>query len=147
MPTLSDVKIAKNYLTKDELFRLNRMVSAFFDLAEINAIEHKPMYMSDYVEQLDSILTSGNRKLLEGPGKVSHEKALSKARPDYPRTKRNYYASVKKNTTKILLFSNILKQINSTKENSIRFWKSIGFTPNGKDEYDIPLFIKKAGSY
>ncbi len=39
----------------------------------------------------------------------------------------------------ILGFSNILKQINSTKENSIRFWKSIGFTPNGKDEYDIPL--------
>ena len=68
-------------------------------------------------------------------------------RPDYPGTKRNYYASVKKNTTKILLFSNILKQINSTKENSIRFWKSIGFTPNGKDEYDIPLFIKKAGLY
>ena len=38
-------------------------------------------------------------------------------------------------------------EINSTKENSIRFWKSIGFTPNGKDEYDIPLFIKKAGLY
>lgn len=47
----------------------------------------------------------------------------------------------------ILGFSNILKQINSTKENSIRFWKSIGFTPNVKDEYDIPLFIKKAGLY
>ena len=38
-------------------------------------------------------------------------------------------------------------EINSTKENSIRFWKSIGFTPNGKDEYDIPLFIKKAELY
>ncbi|WP_092041871.1 hypothetical protein [Butyrivibrio sp. TB] len=47
----------------------------------------------------------------------------------------------------ILGFSNILKQINSTKEDLIRFWKSIGFTPNGKDEYDIPLFIKKAGLY
>ena len=65
-------------------------------------------------------------------------------RPDYPGTKRNYYASVKKNTTKILLFSNILKQKNSTKEDSIRFWKSIGFTPNGKDEYDIPLFYKES---
>lgn len=47
----------------------------------------------------------------------------------------------------ILGFSNILKQINSTKEDLIRFWKSIGFTPNGKDEYDISLFIKKAGLY
>lgn len=44
----------------------------------------------------------------------------------------------------ILGFSNILKQINSTKENSIRFWKSIGFTPNGKNEYDIPLFYKES---
>ena len=68
-------------------------------------------------------------------------------RSDYLGIKRNYYASVKKNTTKILLFSNILKQINSTKENSIRFWKSIGFIPNGKDEYDMSLFIKKDGLY
>ena len=41
----------------------------------------------------------------------------------------------------------VVHEINSTKEDSIRFWKSIGFTPNGKDEYDIPLFIKKAGLY
>jgi len=75
------------------------------------------------------------------------EKDVLWERSDYPGTKRNYYASVKTNTTKILLFSNILKQINSTKEDSIRFWKSIGFSPNGKDEYDISLFIKKAGSY
>lgn len=60
------------------------------------------------------------------------EKDVLWERPDYPGTKRNYYASVKKNTTKILLFSNILKQINSTKEDSIRFWKSIGFTSNGR---------------
>ena len=72
-----------NYLKEDELKILNNLVSGYFDLAEINAIEHKPMYMSDYVEQLDSILTSGNRKLLDGPGKVSHEKALSKAKEEY----------------------------------------------------------------
>ena len=53
MPTLSDVKIAKNYLTKDELFRLNRMVSAFFDLAEIKAQEHTEMKMQDWVDELD----------------------------------------------------------------------------------------------
>jgi hypothetical protein len=53
MPTLADVKIAKNYLTKDELFRLNRMVSAFFDLAEIKAQEHEKMTMQDWVNELD----------------------------------------------------------------------------------------------
>lgn len=53
MPTLSEVGIAKNYLNEDELFRLNRMVSAFFDLAEIKAREHTKMYMADWVTELD----------------------------------------------------------------------------------------------
>ena len=75
LPALKDIGVAKNYLKEDELKILNNLVSGYFDLAEINAIEHKPMYMSDYVEQLDSILTSGNRKLLEGPGRVSHDEA------------------------------------------------------------------------
>mgnify|MGYP000918737115 FL=1 len=47
---------------------LNNLVSGYFDLAEINAIEHKPMYMDDYVKQLDMVLSSGNRKLLMGAG-------------------------------------------------------------------------------
>lgn len=48
-------------------------MSGFFDIAEINTIEHRPMYMSDYVAQLDSVLSFGNRKLLEGSGKISYE--------------------------------------------------------------------------
>lgn len=83
LPALKDIGIAKNYLQEDELKILNNLVSGYFDLAEINAIEHKPMYMSDYVEQLDSILSSGNRKLLEGPGKVSHDQAMKKAKTEY----------------------------------------------------------------
>ena len=83
LPALKDIGVAKNYLKEDELKILNNLVSGYFDLAEINAIEHKPMYMSDYVEQLDSILTSGNRKLLEGSGKVSHEDAMKKAKSEY----------------------------------------------------------------
>lgn len=62
---------------------LNNLVSGYFDLAEINALEHRPMYMSDYVEQLDSILSSGNRKLLTGAGKVSHDEAMKKAKEEY----------------------------------------------------------------
>ena len=56
LPALKDIGVAKNYLKEDELKILNNLVSGYFDLAEINAIEHKPMYMADYVEQLDSIL-------------------------------------------------------------------------------------------
>lgn len=57
MPTLAEVTIAKNYLTEDELFRLNRMVSAFFDLAEIKAQEHCEMKMKDWVAELDKFTT------------------------------------------------------------------------------------------
>src|SRR5574344_840230 len=66
IPVLKDVKVAKNYLTENELKILNNLVSGYFDLAEINALEHKPMYMSDHINQLDRILSSGDRKLLDG---------------------------------------------------------------------------------
>ena len=79
LPALKDIGIAKNYLEENELKVLNNLVSGYFDLAEINAIEHKPMYMDDYVKQLDSVLSSGNRKLLTGSGSVSHKQALEKA--------------------------------------------------------------------
>lgn len=83
LPSIKDVKIAKNYLSESELKILNNLVSGYFDIAEINAIEHRPMYMSDYVEQLDSVLRSGKRKLLEGAGKISHEQAMKKATEEY----------------------------------------------------------------
>lgn len=83
LPALKDIGVAKNYLREEELKVLNNLVSGYFDLAEINAIEHKPMYMNDYVEQLDSILTSGNRKLLMDSGKISHEEAMKKAKEEY----------------------------------------------------------------
>lgn len=83
LPALKDIGIAKNYLNEDELKILNNLVSGYFDLAEINAIEHRPMYMSDYVEQLDSVLSSGNRKLLAGLGKISHDEAMKKAKEEY----------------------------------------------------------------
>lgn len=83
LPALKDVGVAKNYLQESELKILNNLVSGYFDLAEINAIEHKPMYMEDYVEQLDTILSSGNRKLLVGSGSVSHKQAMKKAKSEY----------------------------------------------------------------
>ena len=89
MPALKDIGVAKNYLDETELKILNNLVSGYFDIAEINALEHKPMYMSDYIRQLDSVLTSGNRPLLEGPGSVSHAQALEKATAEY----RKYQSS------------------------------------------------------
>ena len=83
LPALKEIGIAKNYLEENELKVLNNLVSGYFDLAEINAIEHKPMYMDDYVKQLDSVLSSGNRKLLTGSGSVSHKQALEKAKSEY----------------------------------------------------------------
>lgn len=83
LPALKDIGIAKNYLQENELKVLNNLVSGYFDLAEINAIEHKPMYMDDYVKQLDTVLSSGNRKLLVGSGTVSHMQAMDKAKSEY----------------------------------------------------------------
>ena len=96
LPSIKDIGIAKNYLKEDELKILNNLVSGYFDLAEINAIEHKPMYMSDYVNQLDAVLTSGNRKLLNDAGKVSHEEAMKKANDEYRKYHENTISPVEK---------------------------------------------------
>ena len=82
-PTKKDVVIAKNYLSEKELKVLNNLVSAYFDLAEINAIEHNTMYMADYVEQLDKILSSTGKDILENAGSVSHKQAVEKAEAEY----------------------------------------------------------------
>ena len=82
-PTKKDIAVAKNYLSETELKVLNNLVSAYFDLAEINAMEHKTMYMSDYVGQLDKILSGTGKEILEGAGSVSHKQALEKAEKEY----------------------------------------------------------------
>jgi len=82
-PTQAEAMIAKNYLSETELRVLNNIVSGYFDMAEINAIEHKPMYMRDYVEQLDEQLKAGKRKLLNNAGKISHKDATDKAKSEY----------------------------------------------------------------
>ena len=85
LPMQSDIGIAKNYLDEPELRVLNNLVSGYFDLAEIAAIEHRSMTMSDYVEQLDAVLSSGGRQLLQNAGTVSHQQAMDKAQEEYRR--------------------------------------------------------------
>lgn len=82
-PTLRDAQIAKNYLSAEELKILNNLVSGYFDFAEIQAMKRRPMYMSDYVHQLDTILSSTGEALLNGAGNVSHQEAMSKAQEEY----------------------------------------------------------------
>lgn len=82
-PAKTDVTIAKNYLSEDELKVLNNLVSGYFDFAEIQAIRHKPMYMADYIKQLDNILASTGEKLLSGAGRVTHKQAEEKAIAEY----------------------------------------------------------------
>lgn len=94
LPALKDISIAKNYLNENELKILNNLVSGYFDLAEISAIEQKPMYMSDYIQQLDAVLTSGNRPLLVEGGSVSHAQAMEKATTEYRKYQNNTLSPV-----------------------------------------------------
>lgn len=93
-PTKKDIETAKNYLSENELKVLNNLVSGYFDLAEINAIEHRPMYMTDYVAQLDNILSSGGRRLLDNAGTISHEQAMKKANEEYRKYVQNTLSPV-----------------------------------------------------
>lgn len=95
-PTQAEAMIAKNYLKMDELKVLNNLVSAYFDIAEINAIEQKPMRMADYIRELDNILKSTGRKLLDNAGKVSHAQAETKARAEYKKYKAKTLSEVEK---------------------------------------------------
>ncbi len=83
MPVLQDVKIAKNYLDENELKILNNIVSGYFDFAEVQAMRHNEMHMSDYIEHLDKILSSTGEKMLKGAGTVSHKRAMEKAEQEY----------------------------------------------------------------
>lgn len=82
-PTKSETEIAKNYLTNEELNVLNRMVSAYLDVAEINALDRHPMTMQDWVNELDSFLQMTRKDILKNNGKISHEQALKKAHEEY----------------------------------------------------------------
>jgi len=82
-PTMKDIVVAKNYLSEDELKILNNLVSGYFDFAEIQAMKQKPMYMNDYVKQLDNVLSATGESVLQNAGTISHQKAMEKAKAEY----------------------------------------------------------------
>ena len=93
-PTQAEAMVAKNYLGQKELKVLNNLVSAYFDIAEINAMEEKPMRMADHLRELDTILSSTGRKLLDNAGKVSTKQAKEKALAEYRRYKAKNLSGV-----------------------------------------------------
>lgn len=104
---LQDVVIAKNYLNEEELKILNNLVSGYFDFAEIQAIRHNPMYMKDYIKQLDMILSSTGEKMLNGSGSISHKKAIQKAKAEYRKYQVKTISPVEEE------YLNTIKEINN----------------------------------
>jgi hypothetical protein len=82
-PTKLETEIAKNYLNEEELNVLNRMVTAYLEMAELQALNRKPMYMKDWIERLDDFLKMTGSDTLKNAGTISHEQALKKANDEY----------------------------------------------------------------
>ena len=78
-----DVEVAKNYLNEDELEVLNRIVTAYLEIAELQALNRIPMTMQDWIGRLHQFLTMTGRELLTDAGSISHEIAMKKAREEY----------------------------------------------------------------
>lgn len=86
--TIQETSVAKNHLTEVELNVLNRIVTAYLEIAEFQALNQEPMYMNDWIEQLDTFLKMTRKEILSHAGKVSHKQALDKAHSEYDRYKK-----------------------------------------------------------
>ena len=83
----SDVEVVKNYLTEAELDALNKIVTAYLDIAEVHALNQEPMYMKDWLETIDDYLKMTRRDILTTSGHVSHKQAIEKAHAEYDKYK------------------------------------------------------------
>lgn len=107
--TRKDIGVAKNYLNENELKKLNNIVSAYFDLAEVKAMNHEPLRMNDWIAQLDRLIQTFDGKLLDNAGFVSHEQAMQKADTEYKKyqsaavsaVERAYLETLKKIENKV----------------------------------------------
>ncbi len=104
-PTKKETEIAKNYLNEEELNVLNRIVTAYLEMAELQAINRKPMYMKDWVDRLDDFLAMTGNEILTHAGKISHQAALEKAHAEYDKFKeltKNELSQVEKDFIKTI---------------------------------------------
>ena len=107
-PTKKEIEVAKNYLNEKELDVLNRMVTAYLELAELQALNRKPMYMKDWINRLDDFLTMTGSEILTNAGSISHQKALEKAHTEYEK----YREQTKDELSKVE--KDFIKQIDTT---------------------------------
>lgn len=110
-PTKEETEIAKNYLNEKELNMLNRTVVAYLELAELQALNQRPMYMKDWIERLDDFLKMAGNEVLQHSGTISHEKAIEKANQEYQLFKektKNELSGVEKD---------FIKQLEQTEKN------------------------------
>lgn len=114
-PVLKDVRIAKNYLTEEELKTLNNLVSGYFDFAELAARRHRPMRMMDFLKQLDKLLDSIGEQVLDHKGHVSHRQAMLKAEQEYRIYQQNELSPVEMDYLKSI---SDINQVVSTSENA-----------------------------
>ena len=115
-PTQAEAMIAKNYLEEKELKVLNNLVSAYFDLAELNAIEEREMRMTDFVRELDNILRTTGRNVLDNAGQISNEQAKKKAIAEYKKYKTKTLSNVEKDyLNSITMLEQTAKKANSLK--------------------------------
>lgn len=84
----SDSEIAKNYLNDEEIDALNKIVTAYLDIAEVQALNHEPMYMKDWLQTIDDYLKMTRREILTTKGSVSHQQAIEKAHAEYDKFKK-----------------------------------------------------------
>ena len=89
-PTLQETEIAKNYLNEQELNILNRMVTAYLEIAELQALNQIPMYMKDWAERLNDFLKMTGREILQHNGTISHQQAIDKAKVSFEKHKEQY---------------------------------------------------------
>lgn len=102
MPTKAETEIEKNYLSQEELQVLNRLVSAYLDIAEIKALRRKAMTMNDWVKELDSFLKMTDNEILNYKGTVSHKEALEKAHQEYDQYMQTHLTQVEKDYLEII---------------------------------------------
>jgi len=109
----ADVIVAKKYLTETEIKRLNNVVSAYFDIAELNALGQKPTTMGDYINQLDKLIASMDRAVLGDAGEISHIEAQAKALAEYKNYQTKTLSAVEKSYVKSInaIEKNVAKKI------------------------------------
>ena len=115
LPVESDALVAKNYLTRDEIETLNRIVTLYLEFAELQAKEQIPMYMKDWLEKLDAFLTLTRKDILNHAGKISHEVAQRKAKDEFEKYRKRTLEEI---TTAEIDYLNFLDEAQKKLENN-----------------------------